>query len=243
MTPLFELADIHFAYPGRPPVLTGVALTLQPGERLCLTGQNGAGKSTLFHLMVGLLRPSRGVVRAFGVERKAEADFHEVRRLAGLVFQDPDDQLFCPTVAEDVAFGPLNLGKSRDEAMAIVESVLARLGLGAFRDRITHKLSGGEKRLVTLAAVMAMEPKVLLLDEPSNALDEATTERLVDILLGLDQAMVIISHDAHFRAKLATRTLKLEGGALVPAAPRCRNASRERTEAAADAPGGCPTAR
>lgn len=224
MPSLLDLSDIHFAYPGRPPVLAGVDLTLAAGERLCLTGHNGAGKSTLFHILVGLLRPSRGRVWAFGRERRVEADFPEVRRLAGLVFQDPDDQLFCPTVAEDVAFGPLNLGKSRDEAMAIVDDVLARLDLSRFRDRITHKLSGGEKRLVTLAAVMAMEPQVLLLDEPSNALDEGATERLVEILTTLPQAMIIISHDPHFRRQIATRTLRLEEGRLHVPQPKCRNA-------------------
>ena len=214
MSPCFELNDIHFGYPGRPAVLDGVSLALAPGERLCLTGFNGAGKSTLLHIMVGLLRPQRGEVIAFGRPRKVEADFVEVRRRAGLVFQDPDDQLFCPTVAEDVAFGPLNLGKSRAEALAIVDRVLDRLNLSAFRNRITHKLSGGEKRLVTLAAVLAMEPDVLLLDEPTNALDERTTARLVEILLSLPQAMVIISHDPHFREKVVTRTVRLENGRL-----------------------------
>jgi cobalt/nickel transport system ATP-binding protein len=214
MSPHFELKDIRFGYPGRPAVLDGVSLDLAPGERLCLTGFNGAGKSTLLHIMVGLLRPQNGEVIAFGRPRKAEADFVEVRRRAGLVFQDPDDQLFCPTVAEDVAFGPLNLGKSRAEALAIVDRVLDHLNLSAFRNRITHKLSGGEKRLVTLAAVLAMEPEVLLLDEPTNALDERTTARLVEILLSLPQAMVIISHDPHFREKVVTRTVRLENGKL-----------------------------
>lgn len=214
MSRLFDLTGIRFGYPGRPAVLGGVDLHLDAGERLCLTGYNGAGKSTLLHIMVGLLKPDAGEVAAFGSLRHAEADFREVRRRAGLVFQDPDDQLFCPTVAEDVAFGPLNLGKSRAEAAEIVDRVLESLNLSAFRDRITHKLSGGEKRLVTLAAVLAMEPEVLLLDEPTNALDERTTERLVEILLGLPQAMVIVSHDPHFRARVVTRTVRLEHGLL-----------------------------
>lgn len=214
MSPLFDLTGIRFGYPGRPAVLDGVDLRLDAGERLCLTGFNGAGKSTLLHIMVGLLKPDAGEVVAFGRPRRAEAEFREVRRRAGLVFQDPDDQLFCPTVAEDVAFGPLNLGKSRAEAAEIVDRVLESLNLTAFRNRITHKLSGGEKRLVTLAAVLAMEPEALLLDEPTNALDERTTERLVEILCGLPQAMVIVSHDPHFRAKVVTRTVRLEHGRL-----------------------------
>lgn len=217
--PLFVLEDVHFAYPDRPPVLKGIDLVLRPGERLGLTGPNGAGKSTLLHLLVGLVPPCRGQVRAFGRVRRVEKDFHEVRRLAGLVFQDPDDQLFCPTVAEDVAFGPLNLGKSRAEAMAIVDAVLEDLGLAAFRDRITHKLSGGEKRLVTLAAVMAMAPQALLLDEPSNGLDEPTTARLMAILQRLPQAMIVISHDSRFRAGVASRQVRLEQGVLVDEDP------------------------
>jgi len=217
MSPLFELTGIHFGYRDRPAILKGIDLTLAEGDRLCVNGANGAGKSTLLHILVGLLRPTKGQLIAFGKERTREEDFHEVRRLAGLVFQDPDDQLFCPTVAEDVAFGPLNLGKTPDEAMAIVDDVLERLRLTDFKDRVTHKLSGGEKRLITLAAVMAMQPRVLLLDEPSNALDEPTTDRLVEILNALPQAMIIISHDPHFRARVGNRAVRLAGGELTPA--------------------------
>lgn len=222
--PLFDLRDIHFAYPAHEPVLRGASLTLDDGERLAITGHNGAGKSTLLRIMVGLLMPTKGSVTAFDSLCQSEADFRPVRRAAGLVFQDPDDQLFCPTVAEDVAFGPLNLGQSRDEAMAQVDSVLSLLDLMYLRDRITHKLSGGEKRLVTLAAVLAMSPRVLLLDEPTNALDEENEARLVEILTSLPQAMVLISHDPHFRARLATRSLRMETGTLVAPDPSCRHA-------------------
>lgn len=230
MSPLIELSDVHFTFPEHPGVLRGVDLALAAGERLCVAGPNGAGKSTLLRIIVGLLQPQRGAILAFGKTRRCEADFHEVRCLAGLVFQDPDDQLFCPTVAEDVAFGPLNLGKSREEALAIVDRVLRDLDLARLRDRITYKLSGGEKRLVTLAAVLAMEPQVLLLDEPTNALDETNEARLVEILLGLPQAMLVISHDAHFRRKIATRTLRLADGVLVsPEKPASPNAVLQPT--------------
>ncbi len=230
MSSLIELSDLHFTYPEHPGVLRGVDLALKAGERLCVTGPNGAGKSTLLRIIVGLLQPQGGSIVAFGKTRSREADFHEVRCLAGLVFQDPDDQLFCPTVAEDVAFGPLNLGKSRDEALEVVDRVLGDLDLMRLRDRVTHKLSGGEKRLVTLAAVLAMEPQVLLLDEPTNALDETNEARLVEILLGLPQAMLVISHDAHFRRKIATRTLRLVDGVLVsPQTPACQHAVESST--------------
>ncbi len=224
MSTLLELDRVRFAYAGRPPVLNDAGLRIGAGDRLAITGPNGAGKSTLLRLLVGLARPQAGRVAAFGRERTSEADFREVRRRVGLVFQDPDDQLFCPTVLEDVAFGPLNLGHAPAEARAIAERTLARLALSDFRERITHKLSGGEKRLVSLAAVLAMEPEVLLLDEPSNFLDEATTERLVAILNGLDQALVVVSHDRHFRRKIVEDELALDGGRLVPYAPRCRHA-------------------
>ncbi len=221
---LFDLSGIRFAYPHHHTVLDGVDFRIQAGQRVALTGANGAGKSTLLHIMVGLLKPNAGTVTAFGAERCTEPDFREVRRRAGLVFQDPDDQLFCPTVTEDVAFGPLNLGKSREEALAIVDETLANLRLEHLRNRVTHRLSGGEKRLVSLAAVLAMKPEVLLLDEPTNALDEGTRERLVDILGDLPQALVVISHDAHFRRKVTDCQFFLEGGRISTFEPRCQHA-------------------
>lgn len=211
---LFHLQDLFFAHDPARPLLAGVEFRLHPGERVALLGDNGAGKTTLLHLMLGLLRPRSGTVTAFGAERKREADFHEVRARAGLLFQDPDDQLFCPTVAEDVAFGPLNLGLSRTEARARVAVALSRVGLAGFEDRVTHKLSGGEKRLAALAAVLAMDPQVLLLDEPSNALDRTARERLIAILDSLPQAMVIISHDPDLVERLATRRVTLRDGML-----------------------------
>ena len=224
MPVLLELASVRFAYPRRPPVLCGASLVLHAGERLAITGANGAGKSTLLQILVGLLRPQTGSVLAFGAERREEADFHEVRRRAGLVFQDPDDQLFCPTVAEDVAFGPLNLGQSREQALATVERMLATVGLAGFQDRVTHKLSGVAKRLASLAGVLAMEPEVLLLDEPTSALDEVTTARLIEILTGLPQSMIIVSHDPHFRSHVVTRALRLHDGLLSAPAPACPHA-------------------
>ncbi|EME67654.1 ABC-type cobalt transport system, ATPase component [Paramagnetospirillum caucaseum] len=211
---LIRLEGVSHAFDDARPLLDGVDFALAAGERVALLGANGSGKTTLLHVMVGLIRPKAGTVHAFGRERRAEADFVEVRARAGLLFQDADDQLFCPTVAEDVAFGPLNLGRSRAEARAIVHATLDRLGLAALEDRVTHKLSGGQKRLVSLAAVLAMEPEVLLLDEPSNALDEPTRARLLDILAGLPQAMVIVSHDREVVERLATRRITLDGGTL-----------------------------
>ena len=211
---LISLADVDFAYGPERSVLAGCRFHLDEGQRVGLAGANGSGKSTLLALVVGLVRPTAGAVEVFGKPRVREADFHEVRRRVGLVFQDADDQLFCPTVAEDVAFGPLNLKKSRDEVRRIVARTLESLGLAGYEDRITYKLSGGEKRLVCLATVLAMEPDVLLLDEPAAGLDEQVEARVVEILAGLPQAMLIVSHDRPFLQRVATGTLRLDAGRL-----------------------------
>jgi len=195
---IINLEDISFGYPGRPPTLDNLNLRLGQGDRMGLIGPNGSGKTTLFHIIVGLLRPSSGRIEIFGAPLKGEKDFRVVRQRIGFLFQDADDQLFSPTVLEDVAFGPLNLGKSQNEAKAIAQRTLDSLGLAGFEDRITHKLSGGEKRLVSLATVLAMEPEVLLLDEPSTGLDETTEKRTVDILKGLDLSYIVVSHNVDF---------------------------------------------
>ncbi len=215
--PLFCLRNVHFSYGPTQPVLRGVDFSLYRGERLAVLGANGAGKTTLLWLMVGLLMPHGGIIEAFGRVRHGERDFNEVRRRAGLLFQDPDDQLFCPTVLEDVVFGPLNLGLDRAAAVAFARRTLAALGLDGMEERITYKLSGGEKRLVSLAGVLAMEPDVLLLDEPTAGLDDRAAARLIEALLCLDQAMVIVSHDQAFRGRLANRYVRLEDGVILPA--------------------------
>ena len=212
--PLIELCNVDFSYGSGRQVLAGCNFCLRAGQRLALRGTNGCGKTTLLHLIVGLLRPAAGQVVAFGRRRVAETDFHEVRRRVGLLFQDSDDQLFCPTVAEDVAFGPLNLGKSRDDVRRIVAATLNTLGLAGYEDRVTNHLSGGEKRLAALATVLAMQPDVLLLDEPSGGLDDASTERLIGILAGLPQALIVVSHDRAFWERVTTSAVELTGGKI-----------------------------
>ncbi len=214
--PLLELRQVHFRHPERE-ILRGVDFSLHPRERVALVGPNGSGKTTLLHLLVGLHKPSDGEVKAFGCERRIEADFQQVRARVGLLFQDSDDQLFCPTVLEDVAFGPLNLGRPPDQALADAKGTLAELGLAGFAERVTHRLSTGEKRLVALATVLAMRPEVLLLDEPTNGLDEATELHLINHLAGLEQAMIIVSHDRRFLERLVTRAVSLNEGRLAEA--------------------------
>ena len=197
--PLIELQNITFTYPGASqPVFKDFNYRLLPGEHIGLIGPNGCGKTTLLHLIMGLLRPQVGRIVVLGQEVTKAKDFAEVRQKVGLLFQNADDQLFCPTVLEDVAFGPLNQGKSPAEATHIARETMERLGLTGFEDRVTYRLSGGEKKLVSLATVLAMQPQLLLLDEPTSGLDEATKHRLVHILNDLDIAYMIVSHEDGF---------------------------------------------
>lgn len=213
---LIELEGVGYMYPGRDvPVLDGCDFTLHPSERIGLIGSNGSGKTTLFHIIMGLVKPMAGSVRIFGQTMEKEKDFVKARQRIGLLFQDSDDQLFCPTVLEDVAFGPLNMGKNLSEARDIAIKTLTAVGLSGFEERITTKLSGGEKRLAALAAVLAMEPRVLLLDEPTTGLDEATRERLISILNHLDKPMIIISHEYDFLSKTAKTLCSMKHGRIL----------------------------
>ncbi len=213
--PIIRLSNITFAYPGRSPVLKGLDFSLFPGDRIGLVAPNGSGKTTLFHIIMGLLPPQAGELEFFGRPARTEKDFRTVRQRIGLLFQDADDQLFSPTVLEDVAFGPLNMGKTQEEALAISRRTLDRLGLNGFEDRVTFKLSGGEKRLVALATVLAMEPQVLLLDEPTSGLDEQTRVRLKTILCELDLSYILISHEFDFMADAVSIYYTLQEGRLV----------------------------
>jgi cobalt/nickel transport system ATP-binding protein len=216
---IIHLERVSFAYPGRQPVLKDLDLHFHAGQQIGLVAPNGSGKTTLFHIIMGLLKPDSGQVNLFGKGRSREADFVEVRRRIGLLFQDADDQLFSPTVIDDVAFGPLNLGQSRDQARATAENALADLGLEGFANRITHQLSGGEKRLVSLATVLAMAPEVLLLDEPTNGLDTGTRQRIVEILKGLKISFILISHNLDFLSQLTDRIYTMEAGRILTDQP------------------------
>lgn len=211
------MEDIWFAYPEGPPVLKGLDFTLPAGGRIGITGPNGAGKSTLFMLAMGLLVPDKGKIWVFGKPMATEEDFRQIRTRLGYCFQDPDDQLFCATVREDVAFGPLNQGRSRQEVLELVEQTLERLGLTGFAERVTYHLSGGEKRLVSLATVLAMQPEALLLDEPTAGLDEDTRSRLEEILLQSELAWAIVSHDRDFLERTCHQILAMKDGTLAPA--------------------------
>ncbi|WP_319778343.1 ABC transporter ATP-binding protein [Maridesulfovibrio sp.] len=198
---IFSLHDVSFSYPGND-VLKNVDFALKPGQKIALTGHNGSGKTTLLHIIMGLIKPQAGQVHYMGRKMDSEKDFRELRRGVGLLFQQADDQLFCPTVLEDVAFGPLNLGKSPEEARKTAEYTLCTLGLSGYEDRVSYRLSGGEKKLVSLATVLAMEPKALVLDEPTNDLDPTMRERLIEILNSLAVPMLVVSHDLDFLVRV-----------------------------------------
>ncbi len=212
---IIALKQVHFAYRGGQTVLKDLNFCMRRGERIGLVAPNGSGKTTLFHIIMGLLAPDSGKIELFGRPARQESDFVDARRRIGMLFQDADDQLFSPTVLEDVAFGPLNMGKRRDEAIDISQRVLAKLGLVGFENRVTFKLSGGEKRLVALATVLAMQPEVLLLDEPTSGLDDATKDRLREVLHGLNLSYILISHEFDFMDGMVTAYHTLQNGRMV----------------------------
>ncbi len=212
---MIHLRDIRFSYNSRR-VLDGLNFSVEQGDRIGLIGPNGSGKTTLCRIIMGLLIPDSGEVEIFGKLRRREADFREVRTKIGFLFQDADDQLFCPTVLEDVAFGPLNQGKSVSETKEIALSTLESLGLDGFETRFTHELSGGEKRLVSLATVLAMQPEILILDEPTSGLDEEAVNRFAAVMNQSRITSLVVSHDREFVTMTTDRQLMIRGGIIVP---------------------------
>lgn len=222
-TPAVEVRGLAFAYPDGRQALYGVDLVVQPGERVALLGPNGAGKTTLVLHLNGILGPvsggtGTGTVRIAGLELTRE-HLAGVRQRVGLVFQDPDDQLFMPTVRDDVAFGPANAGLRGDELDARVREALERVGMLEHADRPPHHLSFGQRRRVAVATVLAMRPDVLVLDEPSSNLDPASRRELADILTGLDVTVLMVTHDLPYALQLCPRSVLLDDGRVVADGP------------------------
>ena len=213
---IIELKNITFGYSSKKNVFKGLNFILKEGERIGITGPNGSGKTTLLYLIVGILKPFNGEIKIFNKIRKDEKDFREVREKIGLVFQNPDDQLFSPTVAEDIAFGPLNLGRPREEIYRTIKDTLFALGLEGFDNKITYKLSEGEKKLVAIGTILSMRPQVFLLDEPTADLDEKNRERIINIINGLSTSYVITSHDMELLKKCTNTVYRLEDSRLRP---------------------------
>lgn len=215
-TPVIRLEKISFTYPGSTAkILDCLDLDLYARDRIGMMAPNGSGKTTLFHTIMGLCRPDSGRIEIFGRPVSTEVEFQKVRSKIGLMFQDADDQLFCPTVVDDVAFGPLNLGLTPKNALKKARDILAALGIADLEPAITHRLSGGQKRLVALASVLAMEPRVLLLDEPTAGLDDKVKERLVEILNTLDVTLLVIAHDFNFLTSITDRVFSMENGRIL----------------------------
>ncbi len=213
---IIKLENISFFYPGSDTrVLDHLNLEISKGDRIGMMAPNGSGKTTLLHAIMGLCKPDSGTIEVFGKLLKKEKDFIPVRSKIGLLFQDSDDQLFCPTVLDDVAFGPLNLGFSPQDATDIAQKTLERLGIQNLEQSITHRLSGGQKRLVALASVLAMEPEVLLLDEPTAGLDNKVKEKLIHILNSLDISYFVISHEFDFVKAVTDKIYSMENGKIL----------------------------
>lgn len=213
MSCCIEFRGVGFAYPDGREALHSFDLDISHGEKVALVGPNGAGKSTLILLMNGLLR-GEGTIRLFG-EELSDRNLKALRARIGLVFQDPEDQLFSPTVFEDVAFGPMYAGLAADEVRRRAETALANVGLEGFEERLSHHLSLGEKKRASIATVLAMDPDLLILDEPTAGLDPRTRRRFVDYLRSLDFTLIVATHDLRLVRDVFERTIVLDGGLKV----------------------------
>lgn len=208
------LKDIQYAFPERDNALNGLTFHLHEGEKLGLFGPNGAGKTTMLHILMGLLTPQHGEVELFGKTMQDGKDFDDARLKIGFLFQHSDDQLFCPSVLDDVAFGPLNQGFSASEAREKAMEALETVGLKGFEERVPYRLSGGEKKLVALATILSMNPRVLVLDEPTTGLSPEAKERLIEILSSLDMARLVVSHEPDFLAATTDRLIAMRDGKI-----------------------------
>lgn len=214
MSGAITVTGLEYAYPDGRVALDGVDLSVPAGERVALLGPNGAGKTTLALHLNGILRAGSGSVSIAGLEL-ADGTLTEIRRRVGMVFQDPNDQLFMPSVREDVAFGPANLGLAGTVLDERVATALDRVDGAEFADRPPHHLSGGEKRRASLATVLAMDPDILVLDEPSGGLDPAGRRELIATLATLSMTQVVITHDLPLALELCPRSVILDGGRVV----------------------------
>lgn len=213
-----EIEHLHFTYPDGFEALKGADLVIARGEKVALVGPNGAGKSTFMLHLNGINTPAHGSVRIGGtlVER---ASLRRIRAEVGIVFQDPDDQLFSPTVFDDVAFGPLHMGVAEAEIHGRVERALASVGMAGFERRLPHHLSLGQRKRVALATVLAMDPSVLVFDEPSAGLDPRGRRELIGLLRGLDQTMLVSTHDMRLVAEVFPRVVVMDDGRIVADGP------------------------
>lgn len=210
---IIRVSDLHFAYPDEHVALRGVSFNLCEGDKVALVGPNGAGKSTLMLQLNGIL-DGRGGIEIGGMRLRRD-NLPVIRAMVGLVFQNPDDQLFSPTVFEDVAFGPLHMGLPEEEVLVRVDSALEAVRMSSYRDRLSHHLSVGEKKRIAIATVLSMNPKILILDEPSAGLDPRARRTLINLLRDLPITMLISTHDMRMVQELFPRTIVMDDGRIV----------------------------
>jgi cobalt/nickel transport system ATP-binding protein len=215
---IVEAQDLSYTYPDGTPGIQGVSFRITHGESVAVVGSNGAGKSTLLLHLNGYLLPTRGTLR-IGDYPLSKANLKAVRRTVGMVFQDPDDQLFMPTVFDDVAFGPLNLGLPPEEVEDVVMRALETVGASHLKARPPYRLSGGEKRSVAIATVLSMSPDILVMDEPTSGLDPRARRRLIELLKTFQHTKVIATHDLDMAVDLCERTIVLHEGAVTADGP------------------------
>lgn len=216
--PSLDVRDLAYRYPDGNQALFGVDMRIGRGERVALLGPNGAGKTTLVMHLNGILRAGHGAVEITGMA-VADDNLMEIRRRVGIVFQDPDDQLFMPTVRQDVAFGPANLGLRGTELDARVDEALDQVGMREYAERPPHHLSFGQRRRAAVATVLAMRPDILVLDEPSSNLDPAARRELAQIVRSLDVTILMVTHDLPYALELCPRAMVLSDGIIVADAP------------------------
>jgi cobalt transport protein ATP-binding subunit len=229
MSSILHVENLHYKYPDEAEALRGVTLSVEEGERVGLIGPNGSGKSTLLLHLNGILPGdfSRSTSITIAGEKLSAQSLYDVRRKVGLLFQDPDDQLFCPTVFEDVAFGPRQFGLPGVDVHKLVTDALRSVGLDGIENRTPHHLSGGEKQRVCLAGILACNPSLLVLDEPTNNLDPRGKRELKSLLRSIPRTMIIASHDLELIAELCSRTIILDGGSVVADGPTLQLLSDE----------------
>ena len=208
-----QVDDLRFSYPDGHVALRGISLKLCPGDKVALVGPNGAGKSTLMLHLNGILN-GHGNIDVGGV-RLTKDNLPAIRAMVGLVFQNPDDQLFSPTVFEDVAFGPLHMGLPEADVIARVDKALEAVRMSAYRDRLSHHLSVGEKKRIAIATVLSMDPRILILDEPSAGLDPRARRTLINLLRELPITMLVSTHDMKLVEELFPRTIVMDDGLIV----------------------------